>query len=340
MMSDRTAVRMAELSALALLMEFAASCPRPSSMRISTSSARRCAARRKSGRAGSAVSRWWKPASAEDLGQALRGPVLSAAATKARMDKLVDNLLSALSEGLTHLDWMGPRDQEAGSREARPPASQRSAIRTSGAITAALVIRRDDLIGNVMRANEFEFRYQLGKLGKPVDHDEWLMTPQTVNAYYRPDLNEIVFPAAYPAAAVLRPAIRMMPPTTAAIGATIGHEISHGFDDEGSQFDASGICTTGGPRRITSALQPRPRRWWRSTTRSRPCRAITSMASSHSGRTSRTIPALRRHSGRHRVSLRARLVAKFSKIGIFKIGIYKPVNWGLFGCIRNWNFKN
>jgi putative endopeptidase len=104
---------------------------------------------------------------------------------------------------------------------------------------SGLVIRRDDLVGNVIRSNEFDFAYQLGKLGKPVDRDEWLMTPQTVNAYYRPDLNEIVFPAAYLQPPQFDPA-RDDAANYGAIGATIGHEMSHGFDDEGSQFDSSG----------------------------------------------------------------------------------------------------
>jgi predicted metalloendopeptidase len=104
---------------------------------------------------------------------------------------------------------------------------------------SGLVIHRDDLVGNVIRSNEWDFAYQMGKLGKPVDREEWELTPQTINAYYRDDLNEIVFPAAF-----------LQPPyfdpraddaaNYGAIGAIIGHEMSHGFDDQGSQFDADG----------------------------------------------------------------------------------------------------
>jgi predicted metalloendopeptidase len=98
---------------------------------------------------------------------------------------------------------------------------------------------RDDLLGNIMRARVFEYHRQIAKLGKPIDRDEWLMTPQTVNAYYNPELNEIVFPAA-----ILQPPFFDAQADDAvnygAIGSTIGHEISHGFDDEGSQYDGDG----------------------------------------------------------------------------------------------------
>ena len=159
-------------------------------------------------------------------------------ATRARIEKLVDNLLDAYRQDVTRLDWMGP-DTKKQALDKLARLHRKIGYPDKWRDYSGLLIRRDDLIGNVMRANEWEFRYQLGKLGKPVDRDEWLMTPQTVNAYYRPDLNEIVFPAAY-----------LQPPyfdpraddaaNYGAVGATIGHEMSHGFDDQGSQFDASG----------------------------------------------------------------------------------------------------
>ncbi len=102
-----------------------------------------------------------------------------------------------------------------------------------------LEIHRDDLVGNVRRAAEFALNYQLNKLGKPVDRTEWGMTPQTVNAYYNPARNEIVFPAA-----ILQPPFFDPKADDAVnyggIGAVIGHEIGHGFDDQGSKFDGNG----------------------------------------------------------------------------------------------------
>jgi putative endopeptidase len=104
---------------------------------------------------------------------------------------------------------------------------------------SSLAIKRDDLVGNVMRAREFAHQYGVNKLGKPVDRSEWSMTPQTVNAYYSPEMNEVVFPAArlqsplYDADA--EPAINY-----GAVGISIGHEISHAFDDQGAQYDGDG----------------------------------------------------------------------------------------------------
>ncbi len=159
-------------------------------------------------------------------------------ATKARMEELVDNLLTAYRQDVTALGWMGPEaKKEALDKLAR--LNRKIGYPDKWRDYSGLTVRRDDLIGNVIRSNEFDFAYQLGKLAKPVDRSEWLMTPQTINAYYRPDLNEIAFPAAF-----------LQPPNFdpkaddaanyGAIGAVIGHEMSHGFDDEGSQFDASG----------------------------------------------------------------------------------------------------
>ena len=104
---------------------------------------------------------------------------------------------------------------------------------------SSLVIAPDDLVGNVMRARQFENNRVVAKLGKPIDRDEWFMTPQTVNAYYNPLMNEIVFPAAYLEPPYFNPAADDAANYGGA-GATIGHEISHGFDDSGSQFDGDG----------------------------------------------------------------------------------------------------
>ncbi|MEO5699085.1 MAG: M13 family metallopeptidase [Casimicrobiaceae bacterium] len=158
--------------------------------------------------------------------------------SKARMETLVANLREAYRRSIRTLDWMSPETR----REAEAKLDKLT-TKIGYPITwrdyAALEIRRDDLVGNVMRAVNFEYQRNVGKLGKPIDRDEWFMTPQTVNAYYNPSMNEIVFPAAY-----LQPPYFYPDADDAAnyggVGATIGHEISHGFDDTGSQFDGDG----------------------------------------------------------------------------------------------------
>jgi len=104
---------------------------------------------------------------------------------------------------------------------------------------SSLLIDPTDLIGNVRRSAEFEFHRELGKIGKPIDRDEWFMTPQTINAYYNPGFNEIVFPAAILQFPFFDPD-RDDAANYGAIGAVIGHEIGHGFDDQGSKFDGDG----------------------------------------------------------------------------------------------------
>ncbi len=157
---------------------------------------------------------------------------------KARMQHLVRNLIAAYRQDIQDLDWMSPE-------------TRRKALEKLAKFTAKigypdqwrdytkLVIRRDDLVGNLRRADAFEFDRQLAKLGKPVDRTEWQMTPQTVNAYYEAGFNEIVFPAA-----ILQPPFFHMHADDAVIyggiGAVIGHEIGHGFDDQGSKYDGDG----------------------------------------------------------------------------------------------------
>ena len=158
--------------------------------------------------------------------------------SKARMEKLVANLLATYNKSIDGLDWMGPETKkEAHAKLAKimPKIGYPSKWRDY----ASLDIRPDDLVGNVMRANRFEFKRNVDKLGKPIDRDEWGMTPQTVNAYYNPTMNEIVFPAAYLQPPYFNPAADDAA-NYGGIGRTIGHEISHGFDDSGSQFDGDG----------------------------------------------------------------------------------------------------
>ncbi|MGO8856055.1 MAG: M13 family metallopeptidase [Steroidobacteraceae bacterium] len=104
---------------------------------------------------------------------------------------------------------------------------------------SAIVVRRDDFYGNAVRATEFESRRQLAKIGKPLDRSEWGMTPQTVNAYYNPQMNDINFPAGVLQPPLYDPALDDAP-NYGNTGGTIGHELTHGFDDEGRQFDAAG----------------------------------------------------------------------------------------------------
>ena len=158
--------------------------------------------------------------------------------SKARMDALVQNLLAAYQESIDRLDWMSPETK----KEAQAKLAKfmlKIGYPTRWRDYSELEIRRDDLVGNEMRARSFEYRRNIAKLGKPIDRDEWGLTPQTINAYYNPELNEIVFPAA-----VLQPPFFDPQADDAvnygAIGAIIGHEISHGFDDQGSQYDGNG----------------------------------------------------------------------------------------------------
>lgn len=157
---------------------------------------------------------------------------------KQRMDELVRNLLSAFDRGIDALDWMSPATRaEAHAKLAK--INVKIAYPDQWRDYSGLEIRRDDLLGNVMRANQFEWNWQAARAGQPKDPGEWFMTPQTVNAYYLPTNNEIVFPAAF-----LQPPLFNMQADDAAnygaIGAVIGHEISHGFDDRGRQYDGDG----------------------------------------------------------------------------------------------------
>ena len=158
--------------------------------------------------------------------------------SKVRMQLLVRNVLEAYRRDIDTLDWMGP-ETKVGAHEKLAKVSPKIGYPDHWRDYSTLHIARDDLFGNVLRANAFEYWRNVDKLGKPVDRNEWGMTPQTVNAYYNPTKNEIVFPAA-----ILRPPFFDAQADDAAnyggIGAVIGHELSHGFDDRGSQYDADG----------------------------------------------------------------------------------------------------
>jgi predicted metalloendopeptidase len=157
---------------------------------------------------------------------------------KQRTLKMVDAIERALGQDIDQLTWM-------------TPATKQQALIKLKAITnkigypnkwrdySSVEIKRDDAAGNGMRADRFEFQRQLNKIGKPVDRQEWGMTPPTVNAYYDPQMNNINFPAG-----ILQPPFYEIAADSAinfgAIGMVIGHELTHGFDDEGRQFDAKG----------------------------------------------------------------------------------------------------
>ena len=157
---------------------------------------------------------------------------------KARMEKLVDNLKLAYRESISDIDWMS-EETKAKALEKLSKFTTKIGYPDKWKDYDALKIKAGDLVGNVMQANTFAFQRDVDKLGQPIDRDEWHMTPQTVNAYYNPSMNEIVFPAA-----ILQPPFFNFEAEDAVnyggIGAVIGHEIGHGFDDQGSKYDGDG----------------------------------------------------------------------------------------------------
>jgi len=157
---------------------------------------------------------------------------------KQRADGLVQNILAAYRGSIDKLDWMSA-PSKAAAKDKLSKLSVKIGYPRIWKDFTSLRITRDDLIGNMDRANQLEHQRAVDKLGKPVDRDEWFMNPQTVNAYYNPSMNEIVFPAA-----ILQPPFFDAAADDAvnygAIGAVIGHEISHGFDDQGRRYDGDG----------------------------------------------------------------------------------------------------
>jgi putative endopeptidase len=160
---------------------------------------------------------------------------------KQAMDELVANLVEAYRQSITTLEWMSPATRER-ALEKLDAFTPKIGYPAKWRDYSALAISADDLIANVRSASEFEFNRQLAKIGSPIDRGEWFMTPQTVNAYYNPGFNEIVFPAAILQLPFFG-AERDDAANYGAIGAVIGHEIGHGFDDQGSKFDGTGRLT-------------------------------------------------------------------------------------------------
>jgi putative endopeptidase len=157
---------------------------------------------------------------------------------KARIDTLVGNLQEAYRISISELDWMTPQTRERALAKL-DKFTAKVGYPVNWRDYSNLVIDRDDLYGNFQRGYAVNHDRELAKLGGPVDRDEWFMTPQTVNAYYNPGMNEIVFPAA-----ILQPPFFDPDADDAAnyggIGAVIGHEIGHGFDDQGAKYDGDG----------------------------------------------------------------------------------------------------
>jgi predicted metalloendopeptidase len=176
-----------------------------------------------------------------DLGEVVGKAYVHAyfpAERKQQVREMVDNFLAAFKERIDTLDWMtAETKKQAQAKLAK--ISVKVGYPDRWRDYSKLSVARTDLVGNVMRSREFGHQRDIDKLGKPVDRSEWGMTPQTVNAYYNPELNEVVFPAArlqYPLYdADAEPAINY-----GAVGISIGHEISHAFDDQGAQFDGDG----------------------------------------------------------------------------------------------------
>ncbi|MGI9824723.1 M13 family metallopeptidase [Agromyces sp. Marseille-Q5079] len=160
---------------------------------------------------------------------------------KEAMDDLVANLVEAYRQSIDALEWMGD-ETRAKALEKLAKFTPKIGFPVKWRDYSSLEIVADDLVSNVRATAEFTFNRELGKIGRPIDRDEWFMTPQTINAYYNPGFNEIVFPAAilqYPFFDESRDAAA----NYGAIGAVIGHEIGHGFDDQGSKYDGDGRLT-------------------------------------------------------------------------------------------------
>ena len=157
---------------------------------------------------------------------------------KAQMEQLVDNLLKSFESSIDELEWM-TEETKSRAKEKLSKITTKIGYPNRWRDYSGLQVDPTDLVGNMQRSAALEYQRMIGKLGQPIDREEWGMTPQTVNAYYNPGKNEIVFPAA-----ILQPPF-FNPDADAAInyggiGAVIGHEISHAFDDSGSQYDGDG----------------------------------------------------------------------------------------------------
>ncbi len=205
--------------------------------RISISTTSICAAFNKCSRSGSAACRRVDQDLGEALGQVFVEKTFGGD-TKTRTVKMTKEIETAMQSEIEQLPWMGPATKKSALEKLHAVANK-IGYPDHWRDYSSIKIVRDDYFGNVARATEFENARQLAKIGKPLDRSEWQMTPPTVNAYYDPQMNDINFPAG-----VLQPPLydpKMDDaPNYGNTGATIGHELTHGFDDEGRQFDAKG----------------------------------------------------------------------------------------------------
>jgi putative endopeptidase len=157
---------------------------------------------------------------------------------KAKMDQLVQYLIEAYRESIQELEWMSDETKKKALVKL-DKFTPKIGYPTKWKDYSSIVIDRNDLVGNIKKVTSWGLDREMKKIGSPIDREEWFMTPQTVNAYYNPGFNEIVFPAA-----ILQPPFFSLESDDAvnfgAIGAVIGHEIGHGFDDQGSKYDGDG----------------------------------------------------------------------------------------------------
>ncbi len=205
---------------------------------------------------------------------------------KAKIRQLVDNLLKAYAADIRTLTWMSPATRNK-ALEKIQHFTVKVGYPDKWRDYSALDIRPGELVADVTRAEVFEWNRELHRIDQPVDRSEWEMTPPTNNAYHSDQMNEIVFPAG-----ILQPPFFDPAADDAVnygeIGATIGHEISHGFDDQEVSTMPRAAGTIGGPRRTAPSSRPARRHWRSSSTSTSRCPVSMSTASSRWARISRT----------------------------------------------------